>query len=268
MKLILKKPLVFFDLESTGLSIATDKIVELCFIKLLPNGEKKILHKRINPGIHIPIEVSLLHGIYDEDVKDCPKFNEIGKNLEQFIMGCDLAGFNILKFDLPMLTEEFLRANIEFSTDNRSFVDAQKIFHLMEPRNLGAAYKFYCNQEIENAHSAQADTEATLEVLLAQIEKYDGIAIKDKFGKLNIPVLPDVQALHKLSMSNAIDFACRFVYNANGVAVINFGKHKDKSVEQVLKSEPSYYDWFMKSDFTLDSKRKFTEIKINLLTKK
>lgn len=267
MKLILKNPLVFFDLESTGLNIATDKIVELCFIKLLPNGEKKILHKRINPGIHIPIEVSLLHGIYDEDVKECPKFNEIGKTLDQFILGCDLAGFNILKFDLPLLTEEFLRANIEFSTEKRNFVDAQKIFHLMEPRTLSAAYKFYCNQELDNAHSAKVDTEATLEVFLAQLEKYDGVSIKDKLGNLSIPVVSNVEALHKLSMSNGIDFACRFAYNPKGEAIINFGKHKDKTVELVLKTEPSYYDWFMKSDFTLDSKRKFTEIKIKLMMK-
>jgi DNA polymerase-3 subunit epsilon len=265
MTLHLKKPLVFFDLETTGLSIATDKIVELCFIKLMPNGERKTLHKRINPEMPIPKEVSLLHGIYDEDIKDSPKFHEIGKNLAQFIEGCDLAGFNILKFDLPMLTEEFLRNNIEFSTEHRSFVDAQKIYHLMEPRSLSAAYKFYCHKELNNAHSAEADTEATLEVLLAQIEKYDGVAIKDKLGKETVPVQPDVAVLHKLTVSNSIDFANRFSFNADGEAVVNFGKHKDKTVTYVLKTEPSYYDWFMKGDFTLDSKRKFTEMKIKLM---
>ena len=233
----------------------------------MPTGERKVLHKRINPGIPIPKETSMIHGIYDEDVKDSPKFNEVGKNLEQFIEGCDLAGFNILKFDLPLLTEEFLRANIEFSSDNRSFVDAQKIFHLMEPRNLAAAYKFYCNQNLENAHSAEADTAATLEVLLAQVDKYEGVIVKDKSGKESIPVQPDVTILHKLTLSNYVDFAGRFVYNGTGQAVINFGKHKDKTIEFVLKTEPSYYDWFMKSDFTLDSKRKFTDLKIKYMSK-
>jgi DNA polymerase-3 subunit epsilon len=268
LKLQLRKPLVFFDLETTGLSIATDKIVELCFIKLMPNGERKTLYKKINPGIPIPLEVSLLHGIYDKDVEGCPKFNEIAKNLAQFIEGCDLAGFNIMKFDLPMLTEEFLKCNIDFNTSNRQFVDAQKIYHLMEPRNLKAAYQFYCSKSLDSAHTAEADTEATVEVLLAQIEKYDGVVIKDVYGKESIPVKGEVSDLHKLTLSNNIDFASRFVYNAQGVAVVNFGKHKDKPVEWVLKNEPSYYDWFMKGDFTLDSKRKFTEMKIKMMTQK
>ena len=268
MNLKLKKPIVFFDLETTGLSLASDKIVELCFIKIQVNGERTTLCKKLNPGIPIPLEVSLLHGIYDADVKDAPRFHEIAKNLRQFIEGCDMAGFNILKFDLPMLAEEFLRANEDFSLDNRCFVDAQKIFHLMEPRNLSAAYKFYCGKTLENAHSAEADTIATLEVLLSQIDKYDGVEIKDDKGGMYVPVQDNVTALHKLSMSKNVDFAGRFVYNEKGEELVNFGKHKDKPITWVLKYEPQYYDWFMKSDFTLESKRKFTEIKIREMSKK
>ncbi|MDX2189013.1 MAG: 3'-5' exonuclease [Bacteroidota bacterium] len=263
MKLNLRKPLVFFDLESTGLNLSHDRIVELCFIKILVNGEKQTMTKRINPGIPIPKEVSLLHGIYDEDVKDAPKFHEIAKSLATFIEGCDLSGFNMLKFDLPMLAEEFLRANIDFSVQGRNLIDAQKIFHMMEPRNLAAAYKFYCGKKLENAHSAEADTIATLEVLQAQIEKYEGNSLIDEnTGKALFSISNDMAALHKLTENKNIDFAGRFVYNDKGEAVFNFGKHKDKTIGQVLQAEHQYYDWFMKSDFSLDSKRRFTELKI------
>lgn len=262
MNLKLKKPLVFFDIESTGLSISNDRIVEISFVKLMPTGETKILTKRVNPEKQISGEAAIVHGISNEDVKDCPKFVEIAKTLSQFIEGCDLAGYNCVKFDLPLLVEEFLRVNIDLKIDGRNIVDAQKIFHLMEPRTLSAAFKFYCNKQIIDAHSAEADTLATLEVLQAQVLKYEGRVIKDNFGKESTPVQNDMALLHKLSMSNQIDFAGRFVFNKMGIAVVNFGKHKDKPVSEVIKKEPSYYDWFMNSDFPLESKRKFTEMKL------
>lgn len=247
--------------------MASDKIIELCFIKLMPDGEEKILQKRLNPGFSIPPFITQLTGISDADVANAPKFNEIAKNLAQFLEGCDLCGFNMLKFDLPMLVEEFLRANVDFKTDGRNLIDAQKIFHLMEPRNLAAAYRFYCNKELQNAHSADADTRATLEVLVSQIEKYNNVELKTDKG-VDIPVKNDMAWLHKLSISNSVDLAGRFVYNEKGEETINFGKHKDKLVSWVLKNEPSYYDWFMKGDFPLDSKRKFTEIKIREMSNK
>jgi DNA polymerase III subunit epsilon len=266
LKLNLKKPLVFFDLEATGLNISTDKIIEFCFIKLMPDGDRKTLTNKVNPGIPIPHLITELTGVSEEDVKNAPKFNEVAKNIAQFLEGCDLAGFNILKFDLPMLTEEFLRANVDFKTENRCMIDAQKIFHLMEPRNLAAAFQFYCNQPLQNAHSAEADTQATLEILLAQVERYEGKIVTDDKGNQTTPVQNDISSLHKLSISNYIDFAGRFVYNTKGEEIVNFGKHKDKTVAWVLKNEPGYYDWFIKADFTLDSKRKFTEIKLKQMS--
>lgn len=267
MNLNLKKPLVFFDLESTGLNMASDKIIEYCFVKLMPNGERKTINKRLNPGFLIPPFITQLTGISDADVAEAPKFIEVAKNLAQFLEGCDLCGFNMLKFDLPMLVEEFLKANVDFKIEGRNLIDAQKIFHLMEPRNLAAAYRFYCDAELVNAHSAEADTVATLEILLAQVSKYENVEIKDNKQTL-IPVKNDMAWLHKLSLSNNVDLAGRFVFNEKGEEIINFGKHKDKAVVSILTNEPSYYDWFMKSDFPLESKRKFTEIKIREMSKK
>ncbi|MFN0049189.1 MAG: exonuclease domain-containing protein [Cytophagales bacterium] len=269
MNLNLKKPLVIFDLESTGLNMANDRIIEYCFIKVMPNGEKKTLQKRLNPGFPIPAFITQLTGISDADVAEAPKFIEVAKNLAQFLEGCDLCGFNMLKFDLPMLVEEFLKANVDFKIEGRNLVDAQKIFHLMEPRNLAAAYKFYCQAELENAHTAEADTEATLEILMSQVAKYENVEIKDKDHKEPIvPVKNDMAWLHKLSVSNNVDLSGRFVFNEKGEELVNFGKHKDKLVTSILKNEPSYYDWFMKSDFPLESKRKFTEIKIREMSNK
>jgi DNA polymerase-3 subunit epsilon len=260
----LKSPLVFFDLETTGVNVVKDRIVEFCFLKLMPNGEQQIRTKRINPTIPIPIESSLIHGIYDEDVKDAPTFKLVAKETAKFLEGCDLAGFNMLKFDLPLLVEEFLRVGISFDMSNRKLVDAQKIFHLMEPRTLGAAYKFYCNKDLEDAHSAEADTIATYEVLLEQVQRYENKAIKDpKSGTDMVPVKNDIQALHQITASNMIDLAGRMVKNDQGVAVFNFGKHKDKPVLEVLKKEPGYYDWIMNNEFPLNTKQKLTEIKLS-----
>jgi DNA polymerase-3 subunit epsilon len=261
----LKKPLAIFDLETTGLNIATDRIVEICIVKAMPNGELKIKTMRINPTVPIPIETSLIHGIYEEDIKDAPTFKEVARQILQFLEGADLAGFNILRFDIPVLMEEFLRAEIDFKLENRKMVDAQRIFHLMEPRNLSAAYRFYCGKDLINAHSAEADTLATFEVLCAQIERYDGKVIKDENGKEYIPIQNDMAKLHELTANKIVDLAGRMAYNSDGEIVVNFGKHKDRLLSEVLQKEPAFYDWVMKGEFPLDTKRKLTEIKLKSL---
>ncbi|MCU0446657.1 MAG: 3'-5' exonuclease [Microscillaceae bacterium] len=262
-KLNLKNPLVFFDLETTGINISQDRIVELSFVKAQLNGELEIKTRKINPEMPIPVESSLIHGIYDEDVKDAPTFKSIAKSLAQFLEGCDLAGFNILRFDVPMLVEEFLRAGVDFQIANRKLIDAQRIFHMMEPRNLTAAYKFYCGKELEDAHSAEADTMATYHVLNAQVERYENVQIKDENGNLINPIKNDMSVLHDLTASKIVDLAGRMTYNHEGVIIFNFGKHKNRPVEEVFKIEPTYYDWMLKGDFPLDTKRKLTEIKLN-----
>ena len=261
-KLNLKNPLVVFDLEATGTKISEDRIVEIALIKLLPDGTTEEKSRRINPTIPIPIESSLIHGIYDEDVKDEPSFKQIGKSLSDFLHGCDLAGFNILKFDVPLLVEEFLRANIDFDLENRKLIDAQKIFHLMEKRNLSAAYQFYCDKELVDAHSAAADTQATYEVLASQIERYEGQEVVDLLGKKMGTIVNDMSKLHELTNHKMVDLAGRMVYNEEGNEIFNFGKHKGKAVSQVLADEPSFYDWMMKGDFPLDTKRKLTQIRL------
>ncbi len=258
----LKKPLAFFDLETTGLSIQKGRIVELSVVKALVNGEITVKTTKVNPEMPIPTETSMIHGIYDDDVKDCPTFKSFAKTLAQFLEGCDLAGFNSNRFDVPMLVEEFLRAGVDFDIKNRRLVDAQRIFHLMEPRNLGAAYKFYCGKNLENAHSAEADTMATFEILNAQVHRYEGIVMKDDKGQDYQPIQNDVQVLHNLTSGKIVDFAGRMTLNKDNEEVFNFGKHSGKRVADVLKQEPGYYDWMMKGDFTLDTKRKLTEIKM------
>jgi len=261
MKLNLKRPLAFFDLETTGINIGADRIVEISVIKLHPDDSEEVKTWRINPGMPIPLESSLVHGIYDEHVKDEPAFKEVAQLIADFIDNSDLAGYNSNKFDIPMLMEEFLRANVLFDLDNRHFVDVQNIFHQMEQRTLKAAYQFYCDKSIINAHSAEADTRATMEVLLAQIAKYENTEWEDKKGNRSIPVVNDVEGLHKFTnLSRPVDFAGRMVYNEQGQETFNFGKHKGKSVEDVLKIEPSYYSWMMQGDFPLYTKRKLEEI--------
>lgn len=258
----LKNPLVVFDLETTGTNIANDRIVEMALLKVMPDGTVEEKSRRINPTIPIPLETSLIHGIYDEDVKDEPNFKQVAKSLATWLEGCDLAGFNILKFDVPMLVEEFLRANVDFEVDNRKLVDAQKIFHLMEKRNLSAAYQFYCGKPLENAHSALADTQATYEVLMAQIDKYEGEPVKDLLGKELGTIKNDMNILHELTNQKMVDLAGRMVYNDKGEETFNFGKHRGKLVSDVLQKEPSFYDWMMKGDFPLDTKRRLTKIRL------
>ncbi|GJM61443.1 MULTISPECIES: 3'-5' exonuclease [Persicobacter] len=265
MNLKLNKPLVFFDLETTGVNITADRIVEYAFVKQNPDGSTEKLVSRINPEIPIPVETSLIHGIYSKDVKDAPTFKEVSKDLARFLEGCDLGGFNIVRFDVPLLMEEFNRVGIDFDITKRNLIDAQKIFHMMEKRNLSAAFKFYCGKTLEDAHSAEADTIATLEVFKAQVEKYEGEEAFDMKGNLLGTIQNDMKVIDRISSSNQVDLAGRMVYSEEGVPLINFGKHKGKPVEEVLKREPAYYDWVMRGDFPQDTKRRLTQIKLNML---
>lgn len=261
MKLNLKRPLAFFDLEATGTNVGADRVVEISVIKLNPDGSEEVKSWRVNPGMPIPLETSLIHGIYDTDIQNEPEFKVLGPEIAEFIADSDLAGYNSNKFDIPMLMEEFLRAGVEFGLENRHIVDVQNIFHQMEQRTLKAAYLFYCNKPLENAHSAEADTRATMEVLIAQVARYEATEWEDKNGKKFIPVVNDIEALHRFTnLSRPVDFAGRMVFDENGVEVFNFGKHKGKSVEEVFKAEPSYYSWMMQGDFPLYTKRKLEEI--------
>lgn len=250
MQLNLKRPLVVFDLETTGINISNDRIVEICTIKVFPDGTEEVKTQRFNPQIPIPKEVTAIHGITNEDVKDEPIFADKARELNEYLKGCDFAGFNSNKFDFPMLVEEFLRAKVDFDPEDRKFIDVQRIFHVMEQRNLVAAYKFYCDKVLEKAHSAEADTSATLEVLKAQVQRYDNLK-------------NDIEFLHSFSgQTNFVDLAGRMIYDAKGREVFNFGKHKGKSVSDVLKAEPAYYEWIMQNDFPLDTKRRLTQIRL------
>jgi DNA polymerase III subunit epsilon len=267
MKLNLKVPLCFFDLETTGTNITQDRIIEIAVIKIMPNGEELRKANRINPTIPIPAESSAFHGIVDADLVDKPTFKEVAKDYARFFEGADLCGFNVIKFDVPMLVEEFLRAGVEFDYERKKIIDAQKIYHMMEKRNLSSAYQYYCSKTLNESHSAEADTQATMEVLLAQITRYENHAVTDSLGHPIGHIRNDMEILHQLTTSSLIDLAGRMVRNEKGEAIINFGKHKNKPVLQVLKDEPSYYDWIMKGDFPLDTKRRLTEIKLSNFNK-
>lgn len=251
MKLNLKNPLVFFDLETTGINITKDRIVEISLLKVHPNGKEEIRSRLINPEMPIPAQSTAIHGITDDDVKDSPTFKQVAKSLADMLEGCDLAGFNSSRFDVPMLSEEFLRAGVDFDMSKRKFVDVQIIFHKKEQRTLEAAYKFYCDKELQNAHSAEADTIATYEVLKSQLDRYPDLE-------------NDVAFLSKeySSFNNNVDFAGRIIFDDKGVEVFNFGKHKGKPVVQVLRNEPSYYSWMMDGDFPLNTKQVLTKIRL------
>ncbi len=266
MKLNLRNSIAFFDLEATGTNISTDRIVEISIVKLKIDGGQEIYTRKVNPGVPIPLEASLIHGLYDKDVKNEPLFKDIAKEVFQFIGQSDLSGFNVLKYDIPLLVEEFLRSGIEFDLDKRNLLDAQKIFHLMEKRNLTAAYKFYCGKTLENAHSAEADTFATMDVFRAQVERYIGEEAIDLQGNKLGVFENDMKKIHDLVNEKMVDLAGRFVFNSQGEEVFNFGKHKGKPIEQVFKEEPGYYDWMMRGDFPLDTKRKLTQVKLRGLT--
>jgi len=250
LELNLKRPLVFIDLETTGINVASDRIVEISSLKISPNGNEQWMTTLVNPGIPIPPKVTAIHGISDSDVAEAPTFKEIAKNLTSFLEGCDLAGFNAMKFDIPVLAEEFLRVNVDFNFTKRKYIDVQVIFHKKEQRTLEAAIRFYCKKELENAHSAKADTEATYEVLKAQLDTYSDLE-------------NDVDKLAEFSsFNNNVDFAGRIILDENGIETFNFGKHKGRPVDQVFREEPSYYSWMMNGDFPLYTKKILTEIKL------
>jgi len=251
-KLQLTKPIVFFDIESTGINVVTDRIVEISFLKVFPGGDEEIKTMRINPTIPIPPQTTEIHGIKDEDVADEPTFKERASDIADFIIGCDLGGYNSNKFDIPMLAEEFARANVEIDLKKMKFVDVQVIFFKMEPRTLSAAYRFFCNKDIENAHTAEADVRATWDVLQAQIEKYDTLG-------------NTVDSLSEFSSnSKFVDFGGRIIYGKDNIELFNFGKHKGKSVAEVFRREPSYYDWMMKGDFPEYTKRVITRVYLKM----
>lgn len=254
-QLQLKKPIVFFDLETTGLEIALARIVEISMLKIHVSGKQEILTLRINPEIPIPEESFRIHGISDEDVKNEAPFRQLAQKISAFIGTSDLAGYNILRFDLPLLAEEFLRAGIMFDVSSRSVIDVQNIFHKMEPRTLSAAYRFYCNDELTNAHSAEADTLATYNVLVAQLERYQGVVVEEN-GKTIEPVVNDMDQLGKFSVQKKFaDLAGHIVFNDQDEPVFNFGKYKGQTVASVFQREPQYYDWIMKSNFPEYTKR-------------
>ena len=255
MKLNLVKPIIFFDLETTGTDISKDRIVEICYIKVYPDGREFEYTKRINPEMHIPEGASAVHGIYDADVKDCPTFKEVAREIANEFEGCDIAGFNSNRFDLPLLAEEFLRAQVDIDLSRLRAIDVQVLYHKREPRTLSAAYKFYCGENLEDAHSALADTRATYNVLKAQLDHYDDMP-------------NDIEALSKeSSFTNNVDFAGRIVYDANGNEVFNFGKYKGYPVDAVLDRDPGYYGWMMNGEFPLNTKQVLTRIKLRGMKK-
>ena len=255
MKLQLKNPIVFFDLETTGTNIVTDRIVEIAYHKVSPNGREETKSIRINPEMHIPETSSAIHGIYDPDVVNCPTFKAVAKEIARDIEGCDLAGYNSNRFDIPLLAEELLRAEVDIDLMKRKFLDVQVVFHKMEARTLGAAYKFYCEKDLIGAHGAEADTLATYEVLQAQLDRYPELK-------------NDVEFLAKYTaQNNNVDFAGRMIYNDKGEEIINFGKYKGQKVTDVLKNDLGYYGWMMNSDFALHTKKVLTNIKLRSFNK-
>lgn len=255
MSLQLSRPLAVIDLETTGINLTTDRIVEIAIVRIQPDGVQTVKRKLVNPLIPIPKASTDVHGITDEMVKDAPAFKQIANEIRQFLENCDLAGYNSNRFDLPLLVEEFLRAGLEFDVSDRYLLDVQKLYHMMEPRNLSAAYKFYCDKELENAHSAESDAKATFEIFKSQVVKYPQVGSTVE------------SVIQFTGEEQIVDFARRFIIE-NGKEVFNFGKHKGKPVEEVLKAEPQYYDWMMKGDFPMHTKKKLTEIFNRSLLKK
>lgn len=252
MKLNLKKPIIFFDLETTGVNITRDRIIEISYHKVYPNGREETKTMKINPEMPIPPQSTAIHGISDADLVDCPTFKEVAKEIARDFEGCDIAGYNSNRFDVPLLGEEFLRADVDIDLMRHKAVDVQVIFHKMEQRTLSAAYQFYCNKDLTDAHSAEADTLATYEILQAQLDKYPSLE-------------NDIDFLATYTTQNKnVDYAGRFVYNDKGEETINFGKHKGKTIEEVLRTDHGYYGWIMQSDFPLQTKKVLTAIKLKM----
>jgi len=255
MSLQLKRPLAVIDLETTGINIGSDRIVEIAIVKIMPDGTRQVKRKLINPEMPIPPGATEVHGISNEMVKDAPTFKQAANEIKMFLANADLAGYNSNRFDIPLLVEEFLRSGLDIELNDRLLLDVQRVFHMMEQRTLSAAYKFYCDKVLDGAHSAEVDATATWEVLEAQVKRYPQLG-------------SSVDEIVKFTGDDQIvDFARRFVME-NGVEVFNFGKHKGKPVTLVLKQEPQYYDWMMKGDFPLHTKQKLTEILNRTLLKK
>ncbi|MBX2922269.1 MAG: 3'-5' exonuclease [Chitinophagaceae bacterium] len=255
MPLQLTRPLAFIDLETTGVNLSTDRIIEIAIVKLQTDGTRVVKRKLINPQMPIPKAASDIHGITNEMVKDAPPFKQVANEIRQFLENCDLAGYNSNRFDLPLLVEEFLRAGLNFDISDKHMLDVQKVYHMMEPRTLSAAYRFYCDKNLDNAHSAEADAQATFEILESQLQRYEQLG-------------STVESVIKFTgHEQIVDFARRFIME-NGVEVFNFGKHKGRPVTEVLKIEPQYYDWMMKGDFPMHTKQKLTEILNRTLLKK
>jgi DNA polymerase-3 subunit epsilon len=252
----LARPIAFIDLETTGVNLSTDRIVEIAIVKIMPDMSRSVKRKLINPEMPIPQASTDIHGISNEMVKDAPTFKQAGNEIKQYLENCDLGGYNSNRFDIPMLMEEFLRAGMNVDLSDRRMIDVQHIFYSMEPRTLSAAYKFYCQKELINAHSAEVDINATIEVLFSQVEKYThlGNSVESILGVIG--------------EEKIVDYARRFSYDVNGVEVFNFGKYKGRSVAEVLRNEPQYYDWMMKGDFPMHTKQKLTEIMNRTLLKK
>ncbi|HRH12558.1 MAG TPA: 3'-5' exonuclease [Bacteroidia bacterium] len=268
MNLNLKKSLVFIDIEATGLTIGLDRIVEISLLKVNVDNSTEIKTVKVNPEMPIPDKVSQIHGIYDKDIKDCPTFKEVASELLKFIGNADFAGFNSNKYDMPLLAEEFLRVGADFDLKGRKLVDVQNIFHTMEPRNLAAAYKFYCNEKIVNAHTAEADVKATYEIFKAQIARYQDKEVEDDKGKISIPVKNDIAVLSDLSAKTKnVDLAGRIIFNEKGQECFAFGKYKDVPVEEVFAKEASYYAWVMQGDFPLYTKKVLTQIRLRMKNK-
>lgn len=255
MKLSLRRPIVFFDLETTGTNVSHDRIVEISIVKVMPDGTEIVKTRRVNPEMPIPAEATAVHHITDDDVRNEPTFRQIAKSLAQLFIGCDIAGFNSNRFDIPLLDQEFQRADIDFDFSKARFIDVQTIFHKKEPRTLVAAYRFYCGKELEEAHSASADTMATYEVLKAQLDRYDDLP-------------NDVEALSEFASQNRnVDFVGRLIYDDQKREIINFGKYKGRVAEEVLRQDQGYYNWIMQGDFTKNTKDAFTRIKMRTAQK-
>lgn len=262
MKLNLKRPIAFFDIEATGLNIVHDRIVEVSVLRINVNGAEEQKTWRINPCIPIPPETTAIHGISDEDVANEKTFKQAAPEISKFFGNCDLAGYNILKFDIPILVEEFIRAGINFDLKDRQFIDVMNIFMKMEPRTLKGAYRFFMHKELDNAHSANADTFATYEVLMAMLDKYQDTEYTDQKGITSKPITNDINKLAAFSSHHHnADLMGQIIYDDEGKAVFKFGKHKDKRVEDVFKKEPQYYDWIMNSDFPEYTKRIITKLR-------
>jgi len=265
MELDLKRPIAFFDIESTGLNVAKDRIIELSILKIETNNSKTSKTWVVNPDYPITKEASEIHGFTIDDVKDKPTFKNVAKEISRFLNNCDLAGYNSLKFDIPMLVEEFLRAEVDFEINNRKLIDVQNIFMKMEQRTLKAAVKFFLNKDLVNAHSAEADVMATYEVLAAQLDKYENVDFESKDGIISQPVKNDMSALAEFSTHHKnADLMGQIIYNADGVETFNFGKNRGRTVKEVFLNEPSYYSWMMNADFPLYTKKVLTRIKLGM----